>query len=343
MKKPWLAVAVVLLAVSAMVAYRTFVSAPASSRPQEPSAVAAYVAAEGKVEAMPGFDADVGTGELNGKVGKILVKEGEQVKEGQVIATLQNADLEARVKAAEQSLAVARSRLWEVESGARREEVMQAAAMLEGTVATLVEARQQYWRYRELRKQGMVSQAALDTKEGMLKAAEAGVKEAQERKKLLVSGPKPETVRLYSEQVKLAQAELEYSRKLLDRTLIRAPISGTVIQRHVDEGEGITPEIPLLTVADLDKVWINAEVDETDVGRIKEGNRVEIASEAFRGKLFKGEIQQIADYVGNRKVRPSNPATNLGMKVVQVKIRLLEPTPLKLGMSVDVKIFPAGK
>lgn len=86
-------------------------------------------------------------------------------------------------------------------------------------------------------------------------------------------------------------------------------------------------------------------MDETDSGRVKVGDPVDITSDAYRGTVFRGRVKQISDYAGARKIRPSNPAVNLGLKVVQVKIELFEKTPLKLGMTVDVKIAsgrPAG-
>lgn len=310
-------------------------------RPRQP--VASYVAAEGKVEARPGFDVNVGTGQLNGKVEHILVKEGESVRAGQVVAVLQNEDARARVVAAEQDLAVARSRLREVASGARKEEILEAAAALEGAKAVRDEAERLLRRYAELYRQGMVSPAALDERERAFRAAQAGVEEAVQRKKLLEAGPKPETLALYRDQVGQAEAALDYNRKLLDLTVVHAPISGVVIQRYLAEGEGVTPEIPILDIADLDRIWINAEVDETAGGKIKVGDPVEITSEAYPRKTFRGRIERIADYAGVRKIRPSNPAVNLGLKVVQVKIALLEKTPLKLGMTVDVRITPGRR
>ena len=307
------------------------------------AAVSSHVAAEGKVEAMPGFDVDVASGELNGKVQKILVREGETVEAGQLVAVLENADMQARVKAAEEQLAVARSKLQEVKSGARKEEILQAGAALEGANAVAEETKAQLHRYQELRRQGMVSAAALDEKERAYKAARARVVEAEQQKRLLEEGPKPETVRLYQEQAKLAAAELDYSRKLLEKTQVRSPIAGTVIRRYLDDGEGITPEIPILAIADTRRIWVVAEVDETDIGRIQVGNASSISSSAYPGKVFEGRVLQIADYAGERRVRPSNPAVNLGLKVVQVKIGLKEPGPFKLGMTVDVKIFPRGK
>lgn len=337
MKKFLLPLLLILLAVGAVAIFQYEKRSPA---PAAPAVSVGYVAAEGKVEAMPGYDINLGTGELNGKVARILVQEGDRVSPGQLVAVLDNADLSAQTQAVERQLAVAQSRLKEVLAGTRHEEIMQAAAALGGANAAQQEAEHLYQRYKDLRAKGMVSPASLDERERVLKETQARVEEATQQHKLLLAGPRPETVKLSRDQVTLAQAELEHSRKLLDKTLVRSPIAGTVIKRYLDEGEGVTPEIPILAVADLGHVWINAEVDETDVGRIALGDPVAISSDAYPRTVFKGIIRQIADYAGERRVKPNDPAVNLGLKVVQVKIGLEQAAPFRLGMTVDVKISP---
>lgn len=332
-----------LLIVLAAAAYALLSHERTPSAPATQTAVRSHVAAEGKVEAMPGFDVDVASGELNGKVQKILVREGDTVEAGQLVAVLENEDLQARVKAVEEQMAVARSKLQEVRSGARKEEILQAAAALEGATADMEEAGRQLQRYRDLRRQGMVSPASLDERERAYKAARARATGAEQQKVLLEKGPKPETVRLYQDQAKLAEAEVAYSRKLLEKTMVRAPIAGTVIRRYLDDGEGITPEIPIVAIADTSRIWINAEVDETDSGRVHLGDRASVTSDAYPGKVFNGRVRQIADYAGARRVKPSSPAVNLGLKAVQVKIGLDYRSPFKLGMTVDVKIFPSHR
>lgn len=300
----------------------------------------AYVAAEGKVEALPGYDVDVGSSELNSRIARIFVKENEKVQKGQTVVTLENEDLQAQVVQGERALKVAQSRLIELQSGARKEEIKEADARLKADKAHLDETRSQLKRTRDLRKQNMMSQSDLDLAESEFKEAKAAVNASMQRKILLIKGPKPETIQLYKDQVQEAVAGLDYYRKRLDKTIIRSPITGTVVERYLDEGEGVTPEIPILGIVDLDKTWVNAEVDETDIGRVHVGDMVQITSNAYPGKVFKGSVQQIANYAGERKIVPSNPAVNLGLKVVQVKISLETVTPLRLGMTVDVKITP---
>jgi HlyD family secretion protein len=339
MRKLWIGIAAAVLA---LVLFESLNHRSSPAPEDSPPLRLAYVAAEGKVEAMPGYDVDVGTGELNGRIARIFVKERDPVRKGEIVASLANEDLQALVTQAEHELTVARARLAELESGARKEEIQEARAHLEGATARMEEARDELRRSRELHQRRMVSQANLDSAEAAFKAAQAAVDEAAQREKLLEEGPKPETVRLYRDQVQLARATLDYARARLEKTLIRSPIDGTVIERYLDEGEGVTPEIPILGIADLSKVWVDAEVDETDIGRVREGQKAQITCNAYPGETFPGTVREIANYAGVRKVRPRNPAVNLGLKVVPVKIAFEGKTPLRLGMTVDVKITPDG-
>lgn len=339
MKRAVIGIGIVVIAVIGYALVNYPASSPTDTNvPLRP----AWVAAEGKVETMPGFDIDLGTGELSGRIAKITVKPGDPVEQGQVVIVLENTDLQAQVQRGEQELVVARQRLTEIRSSARAEEILAVSASLDGAKARREEAHHQLERHRELQTKNMASQALVDEREAALKSAEAAVKELEQRKKLLEEGAKPETVQRYRAEVALAQAALEFDRQRLEKTTIRSPIGGTVIERYMDEGEGVTPEIPILAIADLTKLWVNAEVDETDVGRIRVGDAVKISSNAYPGTTFDGTIREIADYAGTRKIRPSNPAINLGLKVVQVKIALQEQTPLRLGMTVDVRIVPGN-
>ncbi|MGA7179741.1 MAG: efflux RND transporter periplasmic adaptor subunit [Thiobacillaceae bacterium] len=338
MKRFLVPLLLVVLAIGAFMTYQ--LEKRRSAGPALSVSVPRYVAAEGKVETMPGYDINLGTGELNGKVARILVQEGDAVTKGQLVVELDNSDLRAQVEAGRRQLAVSESQLKDLLAGSRREEIRQAAAALESATAAQQEAERQYQRYKDLQARGMISPAALDERERDMKQAQAQAEAARQQKQLLEAGPRAETVKVSRDQVALALANLEQSRQLLDKTLLRSPIAGTVIKRYLDEGEGVTPEIPILAIADMKHIWINAEVDETDVGRIALGDPVTISSEAYPGRVFKGRISQIADYAGERRVKPNDPAVNLGLKVVQVKIGLDQPAPFKLGMTVDVKITP---
>ena len=299
------------------------------------------VAAEGTVEAMRGQEAEVGS-QLTGRIARFLVNEGDWVAAGQVVAILDNADMRARLEEARGELEAARAKLREVASGSRAEEVQQAEAALQAQRAELQLARAELERHRRLREEGIVSPAALNERERASEVATARVTEAEEHKRLLEKGARDETLQVHQRLVDKAGATVALYQTLLDKSSVRTPIAGKVIHKNLQEGEVVYAEapVPLIVVADIAKTWINAEVDEADIGRIAVNRRVDVTSDAYPGRTFQGRIAEIADYVGERKVRPNDPAKNLAMKVVQVKVVLQEPGPFRLGMSVDVRIHP---
>ena len=107
----------------------------------------------------------------------------------------------------------------------------------------------------------------------------------------------------------------------------------------MDPGEGVTAELPILRIADMTQLRINAEIDETDVGRIRTGDPVEVRCLAFPGQVFMGKVERLSDMVGGRRQSPNDPTSNLAMKVLEVRIALDQESPLRLGMSVDVRIL----
>lgn len=330
--------------VATLVTYMAIPSRKSDEAPPPPHSAhvaARYVAAEGKVEALEGFDIEVGS-DLTQRIEKFLVKEGAAVKKNDVLVRLDSRDLSARLTEVEKELSVAQSRLKEVASGSRAEEIRKASATLEAALADEELEGKNLKRSEELFGKGLIARSDLDERERAMKVASAKVKEAGESKKLLQKGAKRETVKLHEDSVEEARASVEYYRRLLDKTVIRSPIDGRVIEKYLDEGEIVIPETPIITVADVENIRINAEVDETDSGKVNIGDPVDITSDAYPGRVFKGEIEEIADYVGSRKIKPNNTAKNLDMKVLQVKVALKEKTPLKIGMTVDVRITPSN-
>ena len=327
----------IIVALAMYLALRPHGNTAAVKRP----ALQQYISAEGKLEARPGAEMDVGSA-MTARIERFLVNEGDHVDKGQVIAVLDSKDLAARLRQAEAELAVAKAKRDEVAAGARDEEIKQAQAELQRAQSEQVQAEKEFQRIGQLRKDNFVSQATLDKAESVYKVTTAKVAEADEHLRLLQSGPSRETLALHEAQVSQAMANVHYVRSLLDKTRIVSPIGGVLIERYLDVGEVVMPEKPIAAIADTSQLRINAEVDETDAGRLHLGDPVEVTAYAYPGKVYRGRVEEIADYVGKREIKPNNPAVNLGLKIIQVKIALLEDTPLKLGMTVDVRITPAS-
>jgi HlyD family secretion protein len=126
------------------------------------------------------------------------------------------------------------------------------------------------------------------------------------------------------------------------RYRIVAPIDGVVIARHADPGETIGPAAPLLTIADLTRLRVEAEVDEFDIPRIAADAPATVFAEGYPGDGWRGRVEEIADAVSPRRTRPEDPGRAADTRVLIVRIALLEKTPLKLGQRVEVGIVQGG-
>ncbi len=128
----------------------------------------------------------------------------------------------------------------------------------------------------------------------------------------------------------------------LDKAKITAPIDGTVTSRFANAGEMLSAGAPIVTLSDLDKLRIEVEVGEFDAGRVRVGAPAQIRAEGYTGKVWKGTVEEIPDEVVPRRQRPLDPSRPVDTRVLLVKVRLDEPTPLRLGQRVEVEVTPGG-
>jgi RND family efflux transporter MFP subunit len=127
----------------------------------------------------------------------------------------------------------------------------------------------------------------------------------------------------------------------LDKAKIMAPIDGIVTLRFANAGEMLTAGAPIVTLSDLSKLRVEVEVGEFDAGRVKVDAPAQIRAEGYEGKVWKGTVEEIPDEVVPRRQRPLDPSRPVDTRVLLVKVRLDEPTPLRLGQRVEVEVVPA--
>jgi RND family efflux transporter MFP subunit len=134
-----------------------------------------------------------------------------------------------------------------------------------------------------------------------------------------------------------ARAEVTRLEAVVAKTVITAPIDGVVITRWSHAGETIATGERLVTIADLKRTRVEAEVDEFDAARVKNGGAVTIKAEGWN-QAWRGTIEEIPDTVVNRRLKPQDPSKPIDTRVLLVKIAFDEATPLKLGQRVEVGI-----
>jgi HlyD family secretion protein len=125
---------------------------------------------------------------------------------------------------------------------------------------------------------------------------------------------------------------------LIEKAKVTAPIDGTVTQRYADEGEIMTAGAPLLAIADLSKLRVEAEVGEFDAGRVRLGAKATLRAEGYDGKSWQATVEEIPERVQARELKPLDPSRPVDTRVLLVKLRLSEKIPLKLGQRLEVEI-----
>jgi RND family efflux transporter MFP subunit len=260
------------------------------------------VSGNGKVAANE--QVDVGP-KVGGLITELAVKEGDLVRVGQVLARLEDQELQARMRQSSSAVEEARTAI----------DVVQVQVN---------QAKDQLARVQRLFDGGVAPRAELDDARHAadLRAAQLRTSIAAHRQAL---------------------ASLEYARTQLQNTVVTAPMAGRVIAKYHERGKVVPAGEPLYALADNASPIVRAEVDESDAGKIHVGMPVVITSDAFPGRKFSSTIQKIAWRVGRKRIRSDNPAEITDTKVLEAEIPL-DPDPLlRIGMAMEVKIYTGQK
>jgi RND family efflux transporter MFP subunit len=136
-----------------------------------------------------------------------------------------------------------------------------------------------------------------------------------------------------------AQAEVARLTAQIRKTRIVAPLAGTVVARSVDAGETLEAGDAVVTIADLTRLRVEGEADEADAATLALDAPVEITCDGYPGQRWRGRIEEIADSVTLRKLKPQDPARPTDTRVLAVKVAFAEPVPVRLGTTVELGII----
>ena len=161
----------------------------------------------------------------------------------------------------------------------------------------------------------------------------------------IVGGKDPRPPDVRSESISAATARRDAAKAAIDRLeaesakyRIVAPIAGVITERHAEPGETVSAAAPLLTIVDLSRLRVEAEVDEFDIEAVTLGAPATITAEGYPARRFRGEVEEIADVVAPRHLRPEDPGRPSDTRVLSVKIAFRDPCTLKLGQRVEIAI-----
>jgi len=251
------------------------------------------------------------------KVAAISVDVGSVVKKGDTLITLDSKDIEAQVAQAQAGVNTAQANLTKIQSGARPEQIAQAQALLDSAQTSYTSAKNNFDRYQQLLTAGGISQAQLETAQTQLSAAQAQYNSAQDQLAMLTKGETQETINVLQAQVKQAQAALELAKTQLAYGTITSPVSGIVSAKNINVGELAAPGVALVSVVNVDSLYIKASLPAGFMESVKVGQGVVIKVIEIPDKEFSGEVTFMDSVIDSRsrsvlvKLKFNNPDSSL--------------------------------
>jgi len=309
----------------------------------------------------------VTAGQLVARLEDADIRQEVAVRKAEVMAAhAQLSELEAGsrpevVAQAEAAVQRAAARVRELQTGSRPQEIATAEAAVASAAADFERIRQDYERQRTLFQKDVIAerefqayQSSYDMAQARLREAEerlslvregpraeqveqaqAALKEAEERLREIRNGPRVETIEQARARLQQTREALQLSETRLGYASIVAPLSGVVLTDSIEAGEFVAPGTPVVTVGDLHHVWLRGYVDETDLGRVKVGQAVQVTTDTYPDKVFRGRITFIAS---EAEFTPRSVQTTKERVKLVYRIKVDIPNPdmeLKPGMPAD--------
>ncbi len=273
-----------------------------------------------------------------GRIVDLPVEEGQWVESGQVLAQLDDADYRQQVKLDDAALRVQRAQLGLGLAGTRRQQLEMTEQAMRDAQADLEQKKLDFERADTLYREKVGSQQARDQAETNLKRAQATFERAKQQYDEAVEGTRREQLDINRAGVVQAEQKLRLSKINLDYTTLHAPKAGVILVRNAELGEVVASSTPVVTLGDLDDVWLRAYVSETDLGRIHHGQPAMVRTDTYPGKTYRGHISFIASKAEftPKSVQTFKERVTL---VYRIKIDVENPNhELKPGMPADAEI-----
>jgi len=292
----------------------------------ERGTIRSLISTNGKVEPVENFEAHAPIGTV---VKRVLIREGEHVKKGQLLVVLNDAEARDQAARAMAQLRGSQADINALATGGTQEEVLTAQSELTKAQAARDQAQRNLDALKKLQQSGAASSGEVIAAQNELARYDTDVKLLQQKLKERYSKPEVAKVEAQHEQAKTAYAAAQ---DILSQLNVRAPVDGVVYSLPVKQGVYVNPGDLILQEADLSRVLVRAFVDEPDVGRLSKGDPVEVTWAGLSGRVWSSAISNIPSTVRLRGTRTVGETTC----IVENPDYLLLPN-----INVDIRIVTA--
>ncbi len=256
-----------------------------------------------------------------GKVAWIGVDKGDRVEKDQVLVRLEDEEYRAQVQQAEGNLANLQAHLDELINGSRPEEIAKAKADLDSAEADLLNAKTNLDRTKQLYTDKVTAKQTLEDAVARYDGQAAKVASLDRTFELAKLGPRREEIDAARGQIEQAKGQLAYAKTQLDNTVIKAPVSGTILDRNVEIGEFVTTGFVgdkgakgyVVALADLNDLKVELDINQNDFARLGPRQKASVTTDAFPDRRYEGAIDEVS------------PEANRQKATVQVKVKILRP------------------
>jgi HlyD family secretion protein len=271
---------------------------------------------------------------VDGRVGEVPVTRGQNIAANAVLVRIDNPETLAKHEQTLAAKVVADGQLANINAGTRPEVIAARKAALDRAQAALVLAQQTYERVRQLAERGNAPQARLDQATDSLHEAERGVDQAISAYEQAVNGYTREEHEIAAANVGKALADIKAAESIIDQMVVYAPVDSQVYQRNVEPGEFVSPGVPLITLIDLNDLWVHFDLREDLVKTLKVGDRFDVRIPALADRRITVEVKLIATKGEYASWRATRATGDFDLRTFSIRAYPVDKVPeLRPGMS----------
>ncbi len=271
---------------------------------------------------------------VDGRVADIPVARGENVGAGAVLVRIDNPETVAKHEQTLAAKIVAEAQLANINAGTRAEVVAARKAAYERAQASVTLAQKTYERVRQLAERGNAPQARLDQVTDALHESERAMDQARSAHEQAVNGYTREERQIAEASVQKAVADIKAVQSIIDQMVVYAPVASQVYKRNVEPGEYVSPGVPLVTLIDLDDIWIHFDLREDLVKTLKTGDRFGVRIPALDDRRITVEVKLIATKGEYSSWRATRATGDFDLRTFSIRAYPVDKVPeLRPGMS----------
>ena len=274
--------------------------------------------------------------QVMGIISEVKVKEGDKVIKGQLLVRLDDCKILTKLQLTEAKLKDAKAKLRELEMGFRDEDITMAQSRVDRLEIIYKRAKDEYERQKRLYHKEASTLIDLEKAEDGMKITRAELSESKANLKKFMRGVRKEEIEGAKSVVEKIGSELSYYQAVLKDYTIHSPIDGLVAKLSRNSGESVDVGAAFMKIIDPDKLRIRAELEESDVGKVVEGQPVEVFVDAYEGRVYKGMTYQVFSILKRYSLRVFDPSAGYDINAQDIFARLDDFSGLKHGMQVTV-------